>query len=230
MFNAPYRLALRGGGYPMTFEDAACAVRFARQHAAQFGGDSDTVTVVGYSAGAHIGAVTALAGDSFEGDCSVDSGSALPDGFVGVAGPYDSDVFDPLLVIFFGTDRAEDPAPWEDGNPYTHVGANPDLVVRLIQGELDLLVPAGFAVDFNDALEDGRLRRRVDHRRRRRPWLGGRSRRAMDGLVRRPFSGDRRAGSPSGDRVSAGASQSTRPAPTPPPTRTPRTPPARQSR
>ena len=55
--------------------------------------------------------------------------------------------------MFFGTDRAEDPAPWEDGNPYTHVGANPDLVVRLIQGELDLLVPVGFAVAFNDALK-----------------------------------------------------------------------------
>lgn len=152
VFNAPYRLALRSGGYPMTFEDAACAVRFARQHAPQFGGDPETITVVGYSAGAHIGAVTALAGDSFTGDCAVDSGSALPDAFVGVAGPYDSDLLDPLLVVFFGTDRAEDPAPWEDGNPYTHVGANPDLVVRLIQGDLDLLVPAGFALEFNDAL------------------------------------------------------------------------------
>ncbi len=152
VFNAPYRLALRGGGYPLTFEDAACAVRFARQQAPQFGGDPGTVTVVGYSAGAHIGAVTALAGNSFNGDCLVDSGSALPDAFVGIAGPYDSDLLDPLLLVFFGTDRAEDPAPWEDGNPYTHIGSNPDLKVRLIQGQLDLLVPAGFAVVFNDAL------------------------------------------------------------------------------
>lgn len=110
------------------------------------------MTVVGYSAGAHIGAVTALAGNSFNGDCVVDSGSALPDAFVGIAGPYDSDLLDPVLLVFFGTDRAEDPAPWEDGNPYTHIGSNPDLKVRLIQGELDLLVPAGFAVVFNDAL------------------------------------------------------------------------------
>jgi len=154
VFNAPYRLALRGGGYPMTFEDAACAVRFAREHAPRFGGDPETIIVVGYSAGAHIGAVTALAGDSFDGDCAVDSGSALPDAFVGVAGPYDSDLFDPFLVLFFGTDRAEDPGPWEDGNPYTHIGENPDLAVRLIQGELDLLVPAGFAIAFDDALAE----------------------------------------------------------------------------
>ena len=154
VFNAPYRLALRGGGYPMTFEDASCAVRFAREHGPLYGGDPALVTVVGYSAGAHIGAVTALAGDSFDGDCSVESGSALPEAFVGVAGPYDSDVFDPLLSVFFGTDRAQDPAPWTDGNPYTHIGANPNLIIRLIQGELDLFVPFGFATAFNDALDE----------------------------------------------------------------------------
>lgn len=154
VFNAPYRLALRGGGYPMTFEDASCAVRFARQHAPQFGGDPESITVVGYSAGAHIGAVTALAGDSFVGDCTVESGSALPDSFVGVAGPYDSDLLDPFMRIFFGTDRVEDPAPWENGNPHTHIGANPDLIVRLIHGRLDLLAPAGFAVGFHSALQD----------------------------------------------------------------------------
>jgi acetyl esterase/lipase len=154
VFNAPYRLALRGGGYPMTFEDAACAVRFARHHAPQFGGDPGSVTVVGHSAGAHIGAVTALAADSFIGDCSVETGSALPDALVGVAGPYDTDILDPLLLIFYGTERSEDPTPWIDGNPYTHLGANPDLKVRLVQGSLDLLVPAGFAVMFDQALDE----------------------------------------------------------------------------
>jgi len=153
VFNAPYRLALRGGGYPMTFEDASCAVRFARRHAPEFGGDPGLVIVVGYSAGAHIGAITALAGDSFSGDCTVQSGSALPNAFVGVAGLYDTDLLDPLMSAFFGTERAEDPAPWEDGNPYTHIGANPGLIVRLVQGELDRLVPVGFAIAFEDALD-----------------------------------------------------------------------------
>jgi acetyl esterase/lipase len=152
VFNAPYRLALRGGGYPMTFEDASCAVRFARHYAAEYGGDPGFITVVGYSAGAHIGAITALTGDSFNGDCMVESGSALPDGFVGVAGPYDTDLLDPLMSVFFGTDRAKDPAPWEDGNPHTHVGENPNLIVRLIQGDADPLVPVGFAIAFDDDL------------------------------------------------------------------------------
>ncbi len=154
VFNAPYRLALGGGGYPSTFEDAACAVRFGRQRARRFGGDPAVVAVVGYSAGAHIGAVTALAGDSFSGDCSIPAGSAFPDVFVGVAGPYDTDLLDPLLAMFFGTDRAVDPRPWEDGNPFTHIGGNPDLRVRLVHGEEDRLVPAGFATSFAEALEE----------------------------------------------------------------------------
>ncbi|MDH3259564.1 MAG: alpha/beta hydrolase [Acidimicrobiia bacterium] len=152
VFNAPYRLALRGGGYPTTLEDASCAVRFARERALEFGGNPAFVTVVGYSAGAHIGAVTALAGDSFTGDCNVESGSSLPDAFVGVAGPYDTDLLDPLMSVFFGTDRAKDPVAWEDGNPHTHIGENPNLIVRLIQGELDPLVPVGFSIAFNDDL------------------------------------------------------------------------------
>ena len=152
VFNAPYRLALRGGGYPMTFEDASCAVRFARQHAAGFGGDPGFVTVVGYSAGAHIGAITALTGDSFSGDCVVESGNALPNGFVGVAGPYDTDLLDPLMGVFFGKDRAEDPASWENGNPHNHVGENPNLIVRLIHGELDLLAPVEFSMALDEDL------------------------------------------------------------------------------
>jgi acetyl esterase/lipase len=152
VFNAPYRLALRGGGYPMTFEDASCAVRFAREYAAEFGGNPGFVTVVGYSAGAHIGAITALTGDSFTGDCVVESGSALPDGFVGVAGPYDTDLLDPLMGVFFGKDRADDPASWDDGNPHNHVGENPNLIVRLIHGELDLVAPVEFSIFLDDDL------------------------------------------------------------------------------
>ena len=149
VFNAPYRLALRGGGYPMTFEDAACAVRFARHFATEFGGDPGFVTLVGYSAGAHIGAVTALTGDSFRGDCVVESGSGLPDGFVGVAGPYNTDLLDPLMGVFFGKDRVDDPDSWEDGNPHNHVGENPNLIIRLIHGELDVLAPVEFSIGLD---------------------------------------------------------------------------------
>lgn len=51
------------------WQDAACALRFARAKAADYGGDPARVIVVGYSGGGTAGAVMALAGDDFDGDC-----------------------------------------------------------------------------------------------------------------------------------------------------------------
>ncbi|HEY7704189.1 MAG TPA: alpha/beta hydrolase, partial [Acidimicrobiia bacterium] len=84
--NATYRTS--NGGYPTTFEDVACAVRFARQTAADEYGAELPVTVIGHSAGAHIGALISLGGESFSGECPWE-GKVLPEGFIGLAGPYD---------------------------------------------------------------------------------------------------------------------------------------------
>lgn len=74
--------------YLKGWEDAACAVRFVRQHAAEYDGDPSRIIVVGYSAGGAAGATITLAGDDFSGDCLAEEGSALPDGFVGLDSPY----------------------------------------------------------------------------------------------------------------------------------------------
>ena len=96
VYNISYRTIALGGSYPSTFEDIACGVRFARATAGEYEGDGSSVALIGYSAGAHLGAVVALAGDEFAAGCPAGGGSALPDAFVGVAGPYDSDEFSPL--------------------------------------------------------------------------------------------------------------------------------------
>lgn len=70
------------------YEDAACALRFARRHAAEYQGDPARIIVVGYSAGGALGATITLAGDDFSGDCLVEEGGALADGFVGLEGLY----------------------------------------------------------------------------------------------------------------------------------------------
>ncbi len=57
-------------------ECIACAVRFPRATAADYGGDPGRTTLVGNSAGAATGAVVALAGDDFDGDCVVRDASA----------------------------------------------------------------------------------------------------------------------------------------------------------
>lgn len=153
VFNAPYRLGLQGGGFPATFEDVACAIRFASVRSADFGGDPTRLVVVGYSAGAHLGAVAALAADTFDGDCAVPMSDVLPDRFVGLAGPYNTDAVAPLIRQFFGTDPSIDPEPWRLGNPLTYLGRNPNLVVRLAHGDQDQVVPLLFSESFAEQLQ-----------------------------------------------------------------------------
>lgn len=51
-----------------TIEEVACAVRFSRAMAADYGGDETRITLIGNSAGASTGALVAIAGDDFAGD------------------------------------------------------------------------------------------------------------------------------------------------------------------
>jgi acetyl esterase/lipase len=46
-------------------EEVACAVRFAKAHGAEYGGDPQRVVIIGHSGGAAFGALAALAGDQF---------------------------------------------------------------------------------------------------------------------------------------------------------------------
>lgn len=153
VYNISYRTIALGGSYPFTFDDIACGVRFARATAGEYAGDGNSVALIGYSAGAHLGAVVALAGDEFAGDCLVEGGSALPDAFVGVAGPYDSDDFSPLLIPFFGGSRNEAGEAWAAGNPYSYLDRRTDLPIHLLQGTADGTVPQRFTIDFATALE-----------------------------------------------------------------------------
>jgi len=102
-------------------EDAACAVRFARAKAEQYGTKSSTrLVLAGHSAGGAIGLTIMLAGDDFKGDCLVKEGSALPDAFVGLDGAYD--------ILSLGSQDALERAPLEEWNkftPFTYVDRKP---------------------------------------------------------------------------------------------------------
>lgn len=151
VFNATYRTS--DGGYPESFEDVACAVRYVASRAGDFTESFAGTTIVGHSAGAQLASVIALAGDHFEGDCPL-QGSALPTRFVGLAGPYDVTQLTQVLASFFGTRYEVDPAPWEDGSAFFHLGQNPELQVLLVHGTADDFVPVDFSEDFGSALED----------------------------------------------------------------------------
>jgi acetyl esterase/lipase len=177
VFNASWRSLPSGGQYPYVYNEAACAVRFARARAAEYGGDPRRITLLGWSDGALLGAVVAAAGDDFTGDCSVD-GSALPDAFVGVGaflgwpvaadGVVDARYVNDRTSVFFGGDPQGAPAAWRGGSPYTYVDRRPTLDIGLVVGAGDGLMAdnlafasvaraAGHRVDVNVVPGAGQL-------------------------------------------------------------------------
>ncbi len=147
--------------YPATIsiERIGCAVRYARARAAEYGGDPSRITMIGHSFGANTGIVAALAGDSFEGACVVRDRSALVDAFIGYEGVYDiaTTLYSPLgdYTIL----EEEDPELWQAIDPYSHIGMNPELQIRLIHGQDEDLawydILPDVSADYYQALVDG---------------------------------------------------------------------------
>ena len=146
--NTRYTLAtFDHAGFPEAVEDVACAVRHAASHPRSDG----TVVLIGHSAGAHLGALVALTGDLYRGECSLD-GTGVPDRFVGLAGPYDASRVGFAIVAFFGGGPSQLPDVWEAGNPQLLTDENPDLDSLILYGERDGIVPERFALEFHEAL------------------------------------------------------------------------------
>lgn len=92
--------------YPEFIRDGAKAFAWVQAHAAQYGGDPDSIFVAGHSAGAYIAAMLA-ADPRWLGEAGGDP--ARLRGVIGISGPYN---FLPLrdrnlIAIFGGTDRPE---------------------------------------------------------------------------------------------------------------------------
>jgi acetyl esterase/lipase len=127
-----YRLA-PAHPYPDFVVDAAAAVRWARDHAAQYGGDPSRIVLVGHSAGAYLALMLALDDDFLRG-AGVDF--ATIKAAAGLSGPYDFYPFDvESSRLAFGA--------YPDAKatqPITYAGRPHRPPVLLIQGEKDKLV------------------------------------------------------------------------------------------
>ncbi len=145
--NASYKLALQSPGFPDAFDDIACAVRLAASHPMSDG----TVTIIGHSAGAHVGAVVALTGSEYAADCPL-PGDGVPDRFIGLGGPYDVSRLGPIMVNFFGSEPDAAPEDWKAGNPQLQARINTGPRSLLIHGDIDQVVPVDFTTNFYDAL------------------------------------------------------------------------------
>lgn len=135
--SANYRLQ-PGATFPDYVVDLKNAVRWAREHAPEYGGDPDRVIVAGSSAGAHIAATAAFtAGETglqpgFEG---TDTSVSAAVGLYGYYGPVDS---------------TRQPLPSSPAD-YVHPEAPPLLVVH---GSLDTYVPPEHARRFAEHARD----------------------------------------------------------------------------
>jgi len=120
-------------------ESWACAVRFARERAADYGGDPGWVTVFGHDSS---GLETAFIGDDVQQaweefasnrggpppqtECVAVEASARVDAYIGYGGDYD----------FYERLSESDPDLWELTSFFGLIGRNPSLPVHLVFGEM----------------------------------------------------------------------------------------------
>jgi acetyl esterase/lipase len=86
--------------YPEFLNDGAAAIRWARDHAADYGGDPTRIVLAGHSAGAYNAAMLALDG-AFLSEAGVDPSNIKA--FAGLSGPYYFlPLDDPATIATFG--------------------------------------------------------------------------------------------------------------------------------
>jgi acetyl esterase/lipase len=125
---------------------AACAVDFARAHAAEYGGDPATMIVFGYSKGANTGALVAFARPEPTAGCL--GGATL--GAIDALVTWDGDWL--LQTTFLPWDQllASDPRLMTSLTPWTYFAEHKDLRVVMLASE----TPKGGDLDLDRPLPD----------------------------------------------------------------------------
>jgi len=132
--------------FPAWVVDGASAVRWVRGHAAQYGGDSSNIVVVGHSSSAHTVAMLALDG-RYLAAAGVPAGAVR--GFVSMSGPVDTTWTAEDVQQLMGPSEV-----WPATYPSNFVdGRNSPLL--LLHGESDSVVTVGNSIRLAD-----RIRRR----------------------------------------------------------------------
>jgi pectinesterase len=151
-FSIDYRLAPENR-WPACFDDVQTAIRWVKQHAAEFKGDPERIALIGYSAGGHL---AALAGTDADADTRVQA-------VVGLAPPADLVVdnerrggltISTQSLFGFATTNIDDGARavLKKNSPITYIkpGLPPFL---LVQGDADRTVPYPQTLDFEAKLK-----------------------------------------------------------------------------
>jgi acetyl esterase/lipase len=140
-----YRLR-EEGRWPRSVQDAKCAVRWMRAHAAENRVDPDRIGVMGNSAGGYLSMMVGFTAGvaEFEGGGGWQDQSSAVQAVVDVYGP--TDFTEPVrrdnsaVVDYMGGHYEEDPARYEKASPIRYVtDKTPPTCV--IHGTVDMLVP-----------------------------------------------------------------------------------------
>lgn len=143
--------------YPGFVEDGAAAVRWARAHARDYGGDGERIVLAGQSAGAYIAAMLAVDGRWLGRD------RAAVRGLVGLAGPYD---FAPFKTDASKAAFGQWPSPAET-QPVTHANAGSPPALLLTGDADDVVRPRN-----SDALAAALIKAGVAAEVKRYPGIG----------------------------------------------------------
>lgn len=139
VFNASWGQAPEGSASGLTYDgtlavnsQAACAVEFARAHAAEYGGDPATLIVFGHSAGAQTGAMVTFARPGPSAGCLAGSTLGDIDALVTWEGNWLLSMVHPIVMDLDGV-LAADPRIRDALTPWTSLaGHNDQKVVMLV--------------------------------------------------------------------------------------------------
>ena len=140
-----YRLR-EAGQWPKSVQDAKCAVRWMRAHAAEIGIDPGRIGVMGNSAGGYLALMTGYTSGvpEFEGNGGWQDQSSAVQAVVDIYGP--TDFTEPgrrdhsLVVSYMNGTYDQDPARYEKASPIRYVTeSSPPTCI--IHGTVDMLVP-----------------------------------------------------------------------------------------
>lgn len=126
--NLTYRLAPQHV-YPAALEDVRTALKFVRDFPADFGVDPERIFVWGFSAGGHLALMLGLPADS--GIKAIVAGAA----------PSNLSAYprSPLVKMFLGKNRDDDPELWKSASPISHVSKDSP-PVYMYHGKSDMIV------------------------------------------------------------------------------------------
>lgn len=134
VFLAVYRSPASGHPEGLRLPDVRCAVRYARSHTAEYGGDPQRVILVGHSVGSDLALQTAVDPEGDTPDCLAE-GDGIPESVVGLSG-FQGVVLDgaadegPPMLLAWGT---ADEVYGEGGQELT-----------------DALIAAGFDAEYRE--------------------------------------------------------------------------------